>query len=43
MAPVGLALDASGNLWATSVGDNSVTEFIGLGAPTITPLVVSGR
>jgi hypothetical protein len=38
-APVQLAVDASGNLWTANSGDNSVTVFIGLGAPTTTPLV----
>lgn len=42
-APVSLALDASGNVWTTGSGDNSVTEFIGLAAPTMTPLVSSVR
>lgn len=37
--PVGLAVDASGNLWTTAAGDNSVTEFLGLASPTLTPIV----
>ncbi|MES2391013.1 MAG: NHL repeat-containing protein, partial [Acidobacteriota bacterium] len=41
--PVGLAIDASGNIW---VGNgqgtaNFLTEFIGLAAPTITPLATA--
>jgi streptogramin lyase len=37
--PVGLAVDASGNLWTTAAGDSSVTQFLGLVAPTPTPIV----
>ena len=38
-SPVQLAIDPSGNLWTANSGDNSVTIFVGLAAPTITPLV----
>ena len=41
--PVGVAVDGSGNVWVTSAGDNSVTQMVGVAAPTVTPLVSSGR
>jgi hypothetical protein len=34
-----LAIDASGNLWVTNLGSNSVTEFVGLAVPVKTPLL----
>ncbi len=37
--PYGLAIDASGNLWLTNAGTNTLTEFIGVAAPVRTPLV----
>jgi streptogramin lyase len=37
--PVEIAVDPSGNLWTANSGDNSVTIFVGLAAPTTTPLV----
>jgi hypothetical protein len=36
--PFGLAIDASGNLWITNFGDNSLTEVIGVAVPVRTPL-----
>jgi hypothetical protein len=36
--PVSIAVDPSGNLWTADLGDSSVTEFIGIAAPTVTPL-----
>jgi hypothetical protein len=36
-APVDVVIDASGDLWST--GGNKLAEFIGVGAPAITPLV----
>lgn len=33
-----LALDASGNIWVSNQGSNTVTKFIGLGTPVKTPL-----
>jgi len=38
-SPVEVAIDPSGNLWIANSGDNSVTLFVGLAAPTTTPLV----
>ena len=33
-----LALDASGNVWVTNQGSNTMTKFIGLAVPVKTPL-----
>lgn len=38
-SPVQLAIDPSGNLWTADSGDSSVTIFVGLATPTLTPLV----
>ncbi len=38
LAPYGLAIDASGNLWVTNSGKNTLTQFIGVAAPVKTPL-----
>jgi sugar lactone lactonase YvrE len=35
----GLAIDAGGNLWTTSFGSDTLTEFVGLAAPVKTPLL----
>jgi hypothetical protein len=34
-----LAIDASGNLWVSNRGNNTLTEFIGLAAPVKTPQI----
>ena len=34
-----IAIDASGNLWVTNFGSNTLTEFIGLAVPIKTPLI----
>jgi len=34
-----IAIDASGNVWATNFGSNTLTEFVGLAAPVKTPLL----
>jgi hypothetical protein len=34
-----IAIDASGNLWVTSYGNNLLTEFVGLTPPVKTPLL----
>jgi hypothetical protein len=39
----GLAIDASGNIWISNFGSNTVTEFIGMAAPVKTPLLGSTR
>jgi hypothetical protein len=36
--PFGISPDASGNLWVTNFGNNTVTMFFGLAAPTSTPV-----
>ena len=36
--PYAVAIDASGNLWLTNSGKNTLTEFIGVAAPIKTPL-----
>ena len=40
-SPGGIAVDASGNLWTANTGDNSVTIFIGLATPVVTPLAAN--
>jgi streptogramin lyase len=35
----GIAIDASGNLWVTNFGNNTLTEFVGLAVPVKTPLI----
>ncbi|MDB5974942.1 MAG: repeat containing protein [Nevskia sp.] len=37
--PYGIAIDASGNVWVANSGNNSVTEFIGLATPVVTPKI----
>lgn len=37
--PMGIAIDGAGDVWVSSNGNSSVTEFIGAAAPTVTPLV----
>ena len=34
-----LAIDASGNVWVTNYGTNTLTEFVGMAAPVQTPLL----
>jgi hypothetical protein len=34
-----IVIDASGNLWVTSFGDNTITEFVGLATPVKTPRI----
>jgi streptogramin lyase len=38
---VGVAIDASGSVWTTNSGANTVSKFIGLAAPVATPLAVN--
>jgi streptogramin lyase len=40
-APSAIAVDLSGNVWTANAGDNSVSEIIGIAAPTIQPLAVT--
>jgi hypothetical protein len=37
-AEVGITLDASGNVWTSDNYVNSIFEYVGAGAPTVTPL-----
>lgn len=37
--PYGIAIDASGNVWVSSAGANTITEFVGAAAPVGTPLL----
>lgn len=37
--PYALAIDASGNIWVSNYGSDTLTEFIGLAAPVKTPLL----
>ncbi len=39
----GLAIDASGNVWVTNFGLNTLTEFVGLAVPVKTPLLGAAR
>jgi streptogramin lyase len=34
-----VAIDASGNLWTTNFGNNTITELVGVAAPVKTPLL----
>lgn len=34
-----IAVDASGNIWISNFGSNTVTEFVGLAVPVRTPLI----
>jgi hypothetical protein len=40
-APVGVAVDNSGSVWTANSGSNTVTKFIGLAAPVVTPLAAN--
>ena len=37
MQPYGLALDASGNVWASNFGNDTITQFLGVATPIKTP------
>jgi streptogramin lyase len=39
----GLAIDASGNIWVSNFGSNTITEFIGMAVPVKTPLLGAVR
>lgn len=38
LGPYALAIDASGNIWVSNSGANTLTQFIGIAAPVKTPL-----
>jgi len=35
-----IAVDGAGNVWAL-LGDNTLTEFVGIATPTVTPLALA--
>jgi hypothetical protein len=39
----GLAIDASGNIWVSNFGSNTITEFVGMAVPVKTPLLGAVR
>jgi sugar lactone lactonase YvrE len=38
LVPFGIAIDASGNLWISNSGNNTITEVVGMATPVRTPL-----
>ena len=38
LEPYGLAVDASGNIWVSNSGNNTLTQFIGVAAPVKVPM-----
>jgi streptogramin lyase len=40
-SPVAVAVDSSGSVWTTNSGSNSVSKFIGLAVPVVTPLAAN--
>jgi len=40
-APVGVAVDPSGDVWTANSGDNTVSVFIGLTSPVTTPIAAN--
>jgi len=40
-APIGVAIDPSGDVWTANSGDNTVSEFIGLTTPVTTPIAAN--
>jgi hypothetical protein len=39
--PVSIGVDASGNLWTANLGDNGVSEFVGIASPIATPIAAT--
>jgi len=39
LQPYGLAIDASGNIWVSNFGNDTLSEFIGVATPVKTPMV----
>jgi hypothetical protein len=37
VGPMALAIDASGNIWVANSDNHTVTKFIGMAAPVVTP------
>ena len=40
-SPSGIAIDASGSVWTANSGDNSISVFVGLATPVVTPLAAN--
>jgi len=38
LQPYGLAIDASGNVWVSNFGSNTLTQFLGIATPVKTPM-----
>jgi streptogramin lyase len=39
LQPYGMAIDASGSIWVSNFGNNTLTQFIGVATPVKTPLL----
>jgi hypothetical protein len=39
--PTSVAIDATGSIWTTNSGNNTVSKFIGLSVPVATPVAVA--
>jgi len=39
LEPFAVAIDASGNIWVSNFGTNTLTEFVGMAVPVKTPLL----
>ena len=39
--PVSIGVDASGNVWTANLGENSVSEFVGIASPIATPIAAT--
>jgi hypothetical protein len=39
LEPYGIAIDASGSVWVSNFGSNTITQFVGAATPVKTPLV----
>jgi PKD domain len=37
-SPRGIAIDGAGNAWVTNNGNNTVSEYVGIAAPVVTPI-----
>ncbi len=40
-SPAGIAVDSSGSVWTANSGDNSISVFIGLATPVVTPVAAN--
>jgi streptogramin lyase len=39
--PVSIGVDASGNVWTANFGSNTVSEFVGIASPVVTPIAAN--